>query len=414
MAICSDAAATDLLLALGRAYHQAGIPVDTLEEVLHAVAVSLGAELQVNALPTSMTVAVGAGTDQRLVIVRLEPGRLHLRKLAQLNIVYRRLLEREIDVDTALTEIASIDANVRPRPPIVTIVAYALLSLGASVLLGGGPHEVQVSTLIGLSIGAIGAAADRNDAISRLFEVLAAFVATLVVAAYERFVGPIALYIAIIAGVVQLLPGYTLTTALHELVSRHLVAGTARLGAVLVTLLSLGCGFALALAIVGPAMLPAPTVFPMRSPGLWVLPAAVIMAGAISIILRARARDFGWVCASCIVAIATSRIFGTLPGHQVAAFGSAFVVGILTNLGARYLKIPQAVMLIPGILVLVPGSLSYESILAVFQTDLTNAASLGIDAVLASILIVSGTLLSQLVIRPVARLHQPSTANAPL
>jgi uncharacterized membrane protein YjjP (DUF1212 family) len=191
VAICSDAAASDLLLALGRAYHQAGIPTDTLEDILHAVAVSLGAELQVNALPTSLTVAVGAGTTQRLVILRLEPGRLHLRKLALLNVVYRRLLEREIDVDTTLTEIASIDANVRPRAPIVTIMAYALLSLGASVLLGGGPREMQVSTLIGLSIGAIGAAADRNDAVSRIFEVLAAFVATLVVAAYERFVGPI-------------------------------------------------------------------------------------------------------------------------------------------------------------------------------------------------------------------------------
>jgi uncharacterized membrane protein YjjP (DUF1212 family) len=400
----NDAAATDLLLAIGRAYHQAGIPTDILEEILHAIAVSLGVELQVNALPTSLTVAVGAGTAQRLVILRLEPGRLHLRKLALLNTVYRRILERAIDIEATLTEISSIDANVRPRPPIVTVLAYALLSLGAAVLLGAGPREIQVSTLVGLSTGAIGAAADRYESINRLFEVLAAFVATLVVAAYERFVGPIALYIAIIAGVVQLLPGFTLTTALHELVSRHLVAGTARLGAVLVTLLSLGCGFALALAIVGPAMLPAPSLSPVRSPGLLVLPAAVIMAAAISIILRARARDFGWVCVSCLVAIVATRIFGALPGHQVAAFGSAFVVGILTNFAARYLRIPQPVMLIPGILILVPGSLSYQSILSVFQTDLTNAVSLAVDAVLASIFIVAGTLLSQLVIRPFPRL----------
>jgi uncharacterized membrane protein YjjP (DUF1212 family) len=413
VALCSDAAATDLLIALGRAYHQAGIPADSLEGVLHDVAVSLGIELQVNALPTSLTMAVGAATEQRLVILRLEPGKLHLRKLALLNVVYRRLLERKLDVDSTLTEIASIDANVRPRPPIVTVVAYALLSMGASVLLGGGVREIQASTLIGVAIGAIGALADRYDSVSRLFEVLAAFVATLAVAAYEHFIGPIALYIAIIAGVVQLLPGFTLTTALHELASRHLVAGTARLGAVLVTLLSLGCGFALALAIVGPSMLPAPTSAPPRAPAYLIGPTAVIMAVAISIILRARIRDFGWVCASCIVAIATSRLFGSLPGHQVAAFGSAFVVGVLANLAARYLRIPQAVMLIPGILVLVPGSLSYESILAVFQTDSSNAANLAIDAVLASILIVAGTLLSQIVVRPLPRLRPVPLPDAP-
>lgn len=404
MAICSDAAATDLLLALGRAYHQAGIPADTLEELMHDVAVSLGIELQVNALPTSLTVAVGPGTQQRLVILRLEPGRLNLRKLALLNTVYRRLLERQIDVETTLTEIASIDATVKPRPAIVTIAAYALLSLGAAILVGGGTREVQVSTLTGVAIGGIGALADRYEAIGRMFEVLAAFVATLVVAGYERFIGPVALYITIIAGVVQLLPGFTLTTALHELASRHLVAGTARLGGALVALLSLGCGFSLALAIIGPGMLPGPTFAPVRSPGFMVLPAAVIMAVAISIILRARARDFSWVCASCVVSIATSRVFGSLPGHQVAAFGSAFIVGVIANLAARYLRIPQAVMLIPGILVLVPGSLSYESIIYVFQTDISNGLNLAVDAVLAAILIVAGTLLSQILIRPIPRL----------
>jgi uncharacterized membrane protein YjjP (DUF1212 family) len=407
VAICSDEAATDVLLAMGRAYHQAGVPADTLEDIMHDVAISLGVELQVNALPTSLTVAVGPGTAQRLVILRLEPGRLHLRKLALLNSVYRRLVERTIDVDLTLAEIASIDANVGPRPTLVTIVAYALLSLGASVLLGGGPREIELSTLIGFAIGGIGAAADRYVEVSRLFEVLAAFVATLVVAGYERFAGPIALYIVIIAGVVQLLPGFTLTTALHELASRHLVAGTARLGSVLVTLLSLGCGFALALALVGPGMLPTPAFAPVHSPGLLIIPAAIAMAGAIAIILRARARDFGWICASCVVAIATSRVFGALPGHEVAAFGSAFIVGVITNLAARYLRIPQAVMLIPGILVLVPGSLSYESILAVFQTDVTNAVGLAVDAVLASILIVAGTLLSQLLIRPLPRMRAP-------
>ena len=65
-------------------------------------------------------------------------------------------------------------------------MSYALLSLGAAILLGGGAREIQVSTLTGLSIGAIGALADRYEAIGRIFEVAAAFTATLVVAGYER------------------------------------------------------------------------------------------------------------------------------------------------------------------------------------------------------------------------------------
>jgi uncharacterized membrane protein YjjB (DUF3815 family) len=67
------------------------------------------------------------------------------------------------------------------------------------------------------------------------------------------------------------------------------------------------------------------------------------------------------------------------------------------------LRIPQAVVLVPGILVLVPGSLSYESILSVFQSDIGNAIDLAVDAGVAAILIVAGTLLAQIVIPPRAR-----------
>jgi len=396
----TDAAARDLILVVGRAYHQAGTPTDTLETIMREIAYALNTELQVNALPTSLTVAIGPATFQHLIILRLEPGQLNLAKLVLLNALYRRVLQGDIDSDTALAEVAGIEARGKPHSPAIAIVAYALFSLGAAALLGGGLHEMQASTLVGMAIGGISAIADRVESISRIFEVVAAFVATLVVAAFEHIIGPIALYIAIIAGIVQLLPGFTLTTALHELASRHLVAGTARLGATLVTLLSLGCGFALAIALVGPAILPAPAVSPVHPVGALALPASITMAIGISIVLRARFADFGWVCASCVIAIAASRIFGQLPGHQVAAFGSAFVVGVLANVATRYLRLPMEVMLIPGILVLVPGSLSYESILAVFQTDITNALDLAGDAFLSAILIVSGTLLAQLVIRP--------------
>jgi len=57
-------------------------------------------------------------------------------------------------------------------------------------------------------------------------------------------------------------------------------------------------------------------------------------------------------------------------------------------------------VLVPGILVLVPGSLSYESILYVFQNDVTNALDIAVDVGLAAIFIVAGTLLSQIIIRP--------------
>jgi uncharacterized membrane protein YjjP (DUF1212 family) len=388
---------TELLLALGRGLHQAGLATDSLEQTLLEVAISCGVALEVNALPTSLTLAIGPAFEQRLIILRLEPGKLHLRKLALLEGVVAAL-RRGREPGLALADVTRIDTVVRPDPPALSIVAYALLSCGAALLLGGAVHEVVVAGLDGIAIGAIAAVAQRSRRVDRIFEISAAFIATVIVGLWEHFVGPIALYVAIVAGVVQLLPGYSLTTALNELANRNLVSGTARLGGVLVTLLSLGCGFALGAGLSGNAILNGPKL----SAGGFTTPlstaiASVLMALGIALILHARYRDVGWIVASCVVTIALARFFPTLGITEASPFATAFTMGLATNLAARYLRIPQTVVLVPALLVLVPGSISYESLLAVFQPDTTDAVSLAVRALLSAILIVAGFLASQLV-----------------
>jgi len=390
---------TELILALGRGLHQAGLPTDTTEETLRDVARTLGVAMQVNILPTSLTLAVGPPFAQRLVILRLEPGKLHLRKLALLDGVVDAV-RRGAPAGEALADVMRIDTVVAPDPPAATVAAYAVLSCGAAILLGGGTPEIAVAGVDGVAIGAIAALAQRSRRVDRMYEISAAFVATLVIAAWDRFLAPTALYVAIVAALVQLLPGYSLTTALSELANRNLVSGTARLGGVFVTLLSLGCGFALAAGLTGNTLFFGPTV----SPGHMTLPstagAAVLMALGIAAILHARYRDLGWIIASCVATITLARLFAAAGITQAGPFATAFCIGLGTNLAARYLRIPSAVVLVPSLLVLVPGSISYESLLYIFQADATDAVSLGARALLTAILIVAGFLTSQLVAPP--------------
>jgi uncharacterized membrane protein YjjB (DUF3815 family) len=93
-------------------------------------------------------------------------------------------------------------------------------------------------------------------------------------------------------------------------------------------------------------------------------------------------------------------LFAVTGMTQAGPFATAFFIGIATTLAARYLRIPSAVVLVPGLLVLVPGSISYESLLYVFQNDSSDAVSLAVRALLTAILIVAGFLTSQLVSPP--------------
>jgi uncharacterized membrane protein YjjP (DUF1212 family) len=382
---------------MARELHRAGVATDAIEQTLTEVARSIGLDAQIFALPTYITIAIGPAPSQRTMMMRLDPGRVSLRKIALINEIYDELRAARIDYKQAADLLASLDRRFSSLPAWWEIPALALIAVGVALILGGGAEELAVSALIGLCTGAIGLLSRSSAIAARLFEVLSAFVATLVVAAFSKWIAPVNVYISIVAGIVVLLPGYSLTLALHELANDFLVAGVARLGKVLSVLLALGCGAFLALAFFPWLLSGAPTaVHPVAA--VWWLVAALSMAVGLSIDLDARLRDLSWVCASCFVALASAHVLASSSAHAVSPFIAAFVCGMIANLGARFLRVPQAIMLVPALIVLVPGSLSYESILFAFQQNINAALTFATNAIVAAIQLVAGLLLSQLVL----------------
>jgi uncharacterized membrane protein YjjP (DUF1212 family) len=404
MAASSFAAIQDdpkaiFITQLARELHRAGVASDQLERTIVPIAEALGLQVEIFALPTNITIAIGPRYAQQIVMLRMNPGRPNLRKLALLNEIFDEVQSHRIGLDSATAQLREIDERCPEPPAIMSVFALAAVGVGVAVLLGGGVNELIVAALIGASTGTLTFFTTRNAVMDRLFEVVAAFVATLIVAAFSHYVAPVNLYISIVAGVVVVLPGYSLTLALHELANQDLVAGTARLGRVFAVLLELGCGAFLGFAIVGASFAHTAGVHPHPvGPAYWVA-AVVLLSVGLSIDLDARLRDFPWVFLASIVALGTSYYFNLLPTHQVTPFLAALVCGLVANGGAKFLRVPQPILLIPALHVLVPGSLSYQSVLWVVSSrNYEDAAALAANAVIAAILIVAGLLLSQLLV----------------
>ncbi|HEY1975534.1 MAG TPA: threonine/serine exporter family protein [Candidatus Baltobacteraceae bacterium] len=382
---------------MARELHRAGIATDAIEQTLSDLARTIGLQAQIFALPTNISISIGPDWDQRTVNMRLEPGRISLRKIALLNEIYDALRRDDFDYAHAAQLVAEVDTRWPGLSPWFEVPALGLIALGVALILGGGTNEIVVSALIGLVTGLLVALSLNLPLVARLFDVIAAFLGTVIVGLFVRFVGPTNVYVSIVAGIVVLLPGYSLTLALHELANDFLVAGVARLGKVLSVLLALGVGAFLALAIM-PWLLSTGNVQPHPVSATWWFVASVCLAVGLSIELDARIRDFAWVFGASFMALLATHVLGATSAHAVSAFLAAFIVGIVANLGARYLRVPQAIMLVPALLVLVPGSLSYESVLFAFQANLNTALTLGANALFAAIQLVAGLLLSQLLL----------------
>ncbi|MBV8433652.1 MAG: threonine/serine exporter family protein [Candidatus Eremiobacteraeota bacterium] len=380
---------------MARELHRAGIATDAIEQTLTEVARAIGVDAQIFALPTNISISVGPDWNQRTVNMRLEPGRVSLRKIALLNEIYDALRRGKIDFPHAAELVAEVDKRWPGLPAWLQIPALGLIAVGVALILGGGGREIFVSALIGSCTGALGAIATKVDIVARLFDVVAAFLATLIVAIFVRVAGPTNVYVSIVAGIVVLLPGYSLTLALHELANDFLVAGVARLGKVLSVLLALGVGAFLGLAMF-PSLLSSGNVAPHPVSAMWWIVASLCLSVGLSIDLDARLRDSAWVLGACFMALLATHVLSATPAHNVSAFLASFICGTVANLGARYLRVPQAIMLVPALLVLVPGSLSYESVLFAFQENINTALTLGTNAVFAAIQLVAGLLLSQL------------------
>jgi uncharacterized membrane protein YjjP (DUF1212 family) len=247
--------AIGFILRLGKALHSYGYAAHRLEQVLDQSAVQLGLESQFFSTPTSIFASFGPQEDQRTFLIRVEPGGVDLGRLAMLDSVTIKVLHGEVSPAVGSAEIEKILESKDQYGRVITTLAFGLASAAACRFLGGGLREIGISGGIGLVIGLLNLASGRLSQLARVFEPVAAFVASLLAAVVGHWVG-YSIYTATLAGLIVLVPGFTLTVAMTELSTRHLVSGTARLmGAFvlfLIILFGVALGARIATELVGP------------------------------------------------------------------------------------------------------------------------------------------------------------------
>jgi uncharacterized membrane protein YjjB (DUF3815 family) len=229
-------------------------------------------------------------------------------------------------------------------------------------------------------------------------------VATAVAIVVSAFVVPLAIKSVVLASLIVLMPGMSLTTAVREISSQHLVAGVARMGGAISTLLKLSFGTVAATSLCAAVGIHARDYALPPLPGWTELPALLIGAFGFAILFRAARRDWLIVMGAVIVGYLATRwggqISGTLPGAPFGVFLGGFLLSALANFYARLAKRPGAVIREPGIILLVPGSVGFRSMSFLVERDTTLGMDSGILLLTLLVSLVAGLLFGDLLISP--------------
>lgn len=382
------------LKAMGQALHISGAPAHDLEKRLVAIGAKLGVRVEGFAVLTFLGLTVAAPNGERQVeMLRLPPYDYNMARLIELEALCREMTDpgQISHYSQRLTEIMQ---QPPPWTGLPLIVQGFLLSASVAVLLRGGWVEMLCGGLIGLLFIAAFVHLNKIKGLGPALPVILCALAALLAQGLGTLLPGQSPFISAVAGVVLLLPGFTLTIAMSELATQNYLAGTGRLAGAFMLLFLMGAGLVIGTQIsleLLPAHLPG-TVSQLPGWAVWLAIATlgVSLLGVIQAPLSAAFVSAG----ACLLAWAVYSLVSAALGNIVGAFAGSLAVASAGHLYGYLTHRPAVLVQIPGLITLVPGSMGFRGLHALIEQDSVTGIKLITDMVLTGAVLAVGLLLA--------------------
>jgi uncharacterized membrane protein YjjP (DUF1212 family) len=392
---------TDYLVDLGSRLLSYGCPTHRLEALIRGIAAIEGYECDVFAVPTGLWLMLsGNGGEPPVVrMVRVKEWAVNLDRLTEVDRIFNEVLEHKVSLAEARRLIHEVERKPEPFSPRWSWLATPVATGASAVFFRGSWLEIGTAFLGGLLLVLVAAVLRRKEETSHLADFIGGFLAGAIAWAATRVRPELSREVLILSIVIVLVPGMALTTGLAELSSRNLVSGAARLMGAMITFLSIVFGIAAAIAIeqmAGGTMTPAPIRGepPILLEAFALVPAAFAFAVMFS---TPRKYLLGAMTSAAIAWIVTGLATRNVPA-SLAPFLASMSVALFANACARWSQRPAQVFLLPGMVLLVPGSFGFLSLEAFLRGEFVDGASKGFEMFLVAGAIVTGLLLANAIL----------------
>jgi uncharacterized membrane protein YjjP (DUF1212 family) len=377
----------------GRAYLSSGGPTSRLEESLASLGRKIGYPAEVFATPTGIFVScVDTEGHTHTTLSRIKDNSINLGRLCWLEGIFEDVFSGKISLAQANRILHS---KITIRPP-YTFKQTVLAALVSGFVLSYQSHQriypAIASGVIATTTWWLAGPGLKTRITSSIFRDFIGCVVTLGLSALFQVFSPAPFDAYSIGGLVILVPGLALTTAISELADQNLVSGTAKLMQAILTLLAIGLAFMLFQSLsesMGLHQTNLATVPNQLATGYAAIGAALSVS-CFGILFRVPKKSLFWSACTGMLGWTVLRLFTTTHYIVAASFLASLSVGVLSLWFGHRFKVPSQVYSVPGIIAMLPGMLAFTSFRSIAMGQESSGIELGMRVALTAGSIVFG------------------------
>ncbi len=391
---------------MARRLHEYGAGAHRLETAVSNVAEQLGIRCSVFSSPTSIFITFSGFEfdEDDLVLpaqlIRVSPGDMDIGRLTEVDSVSQAVADGELQVEVGVDRLKEI----AKRSPIfglpIHLLAWAATGMAVTSMLKSSWTDIVIASMLGVLTGIMSMRWGKRLQTIGSFEPIIAAMITVLAYLLSALLGGSQVPHIVIGALIILMPGLNLTLAITELATGHLSSGTSRFAGASVVLIKLALGVVLATQAMTALGFDTDGATTVLAPD-WFIWLSVLVAGfSFAILFGILIRDLPVVIFTAVSTFALNFYVSSHISPNVGIFLASLYVASASNLFSRLTNRPAVIMRMPGIILLVPGSLGYRAMTLLFSDDMDAGLSsvVGVATVLACL--VGGLLLGNTLIAP--------------
>ncbi|PRY20230.1 uncharacterized membrane protein YjjP (DUF1212 family) [Aliiruegeria haliotis] len=317
----------------------------------------------------------------------------NLGKLAKLSAVVDQVCELEITLAAAFKELKQLAADPDDYNPWIVAIGYFSSAAGFAVILNTTFFAAALSGLLSLVVFALTLLTAGSKWITDTFEFLSALVVGALACLVAVYLPEVDYVSVALAGIVVLIPGYTLTVGVGELMDRQILTGSEGLVKGLLTAVQLVFGASIGATFVAWVFgHPIEATAVEYSTSLLLISAAILTFG-LALVFQVSPRDLLWAITGGVIAYSGTQI-GAVWGDWQGPFIGSLLLALFGALYSVLTRRPAIVVNLTAIMVLVPGASAILGMSLVREGGVAEGLDVELNAVMTIFAIVAGQIIA--------------------